>query len=166
MRWVIRSRSSSSAASMLSVPYSVKLNDLGLFTMRGLTGPQFLQTVTDQLDQLQADSGGWRPAEGTTTLLGGIPAAVAASGEGYGPDVIEVSSDFRAMNLRSVVCDTHRCHFCPAGSGLVPGWSTGPAGRRFQSRQISRCTGIHLGMSRRPGMNGMSSSSTVARPVM
>ena len=46
------------------------------------------------------------------------------------------------------------------------GWSTGPAGRRFQSRQISRCTGIHLGMSRRPGMNGMSSSSTVARPVM
>jgi allantoinase len=41
---------------MLSVPYSVELNDLGLFTMRGLTGPQFLQTVTDQLDQLYADS--------------------------------------------------------------------------------------------------------------
>ena len=41
---------------MLSVPYSVELNDLGLFTMRGLTGPQFLQTVNDQLDQLYADS--------------------------------------------------------------------------------------------------------------
>ena len=41
---------------MLSVPYSVELNDLGLFTMRGLTGPQFLQTVKDQLDQLYADS--------------------------------------------------------------------------------------------------------------
>jgi hypothetical protein len=36
--------------------YSVELNDLGLFTMRGLTGPQFLQTVKDQLDQLYADS--------------------------------------------------------------------------------------------------------------
>jgi allantoinase len=41
---------------MLSVPYSVELNDLGLFTMRGLTGPQFLQTVKDQFDQLYADS--------------------------------------------------------------------------------------------------------------
>ena len=41
---------------MLSVPYSVELNDLGLFTMRGLTGPQFLQTIKDQLDQLYADS--------------------------------------------------------------------------------------------------------------
>ena len=41
---------------MLSVPYSVELNDLGLFTMRGLTGPQFLQIVKDQLDQLYADS--------------------------------------------------------------------------------------------------------------
>jgi allantoinase len=33
---------------MLSVPYSVELNDLGIFTMQGLTGPQFVQTVTDQ----------------------------------------------------------------------------------------------------------------------
>jgi allantoinase len=41
---------------MLSVPYSVELNDLGLFTMRGLTGPQFLQAVKDQFDQLYADS--------------------------------------------------------------------------------------------------------------
>lgn len=44
------------APGMLSVPYSVELNDLGLFTMRGLTGPQFLQTIKDQLDQLYADS--------------------------------------------------------------------------------------------------------------
>jgi allantoinase len=43
---------------MLSVPYSVELNDLGIFTMQGLTGPQFVQTVTDQLDQLYADSAG------------------------------------------------------------------------------------------------------------
>jgi allantoinase len=42
---------------MLSVPYSVKLNDLGLFTMRGLTRPQFLQTVTDQLYADSASSG-------------------------------------------------------------------------------------------------------------
>jgi allantoinase len=41
---------------MLSVPYSVELNDLGLYTMRGFTGPQFLQTVKDQFDQLYADS--------------------------------------------------------------------------------------------------------------
>jgi allantoinase len=41
---------------MLSVPYSVELNDLGIFTMQGLTGPQFVQTVTDQLDQLYADA--------------------------------------------------------------------------------------------------------------
>lgn len=43
---------------MLSVPYSVELNDIGLFTMRGLSGPQFLQTVKDQFDQLYADSAG------------------------------------------------------------------------------------------------------------
>lgn len=41
---------------MLSVPYSLELNDLCLFTMNGLTGPEFLQTVTDQFDQLYADS--------------------------------------------------------------------------------------------------------------
>jgi allantoinase len=45
-----------SVPGMLSVPYSVELNDLGLFTMRGLTGPQFLQTVKDQFDQLYDDS--------------------------------------------------------------------------------------------------------------
>ena len=41
---------------MLSVPYSVELNDIGLFTFSGLTGPEFLQTVRDQFDQLYADS--------------------------------------------------------------------------------------------------------------
>jgi allantoinase len=41
---------------MLSVPYSVELNDLGIFTMHGATGAQFAQIVTDQLDQLYADS--------------------------------------------------------------------------------------------------------------
>jgi allantoinase len=41
---------------MLSVPYSVELNDLGMFGMKGFTGPQFLQMFTDHLDQLYADS--------------------------------------------------------------------------------------------------------------
>jgi allantoinase len=41
---------------MVSVPYSVELNDLGLFTMQGLTGPEFVQVIKDQLDQLHADS--------------------------------------------------------------------------------------------------------------
>ncbi|OLT37892.1 polysaccharide deacetylase [Actinomadura sp. CNU-125] len=41
---------------MLSVPYSLELNDLCLFTMNGFTGPEFLQAVTDQFDRLYADS--------------------------------------------------------------------------------------------------------------
>jgi allantoinase len=41
---------------MVSVPYSVELNDLGLFTMQGLTGPEFVQVIKDQLDQLHTDS--------------------------------------------------------------------------------------------------------------
>ncbi len=41
---------------MLSVPYSVELNDLGVFNLKGLTGPDFVQMVKDQLDQLFADS--------------------------------------------------------------------------------------------------------------
>ncbi|MFF0267757.1 polysaccharide deacetylase family protein [Kribbella sp. NPDC004536] len=40
---------------MLSVPYTVELNDLGLF-LRGLTGPDFLQMVKDQYDVLREDS--------------------------------------------------------------------------------------------------------------
>jgi allantoinase len=41
---------------MLGVPYSVELNDLGLFTMQGLRGSDFVQIVKDQLDQLYAES--------------------------------------------------------------------------------------------------------------
>lgn len=41
---------------MLSVPYSVELNDIGLFVSKGLTGPDFVRIVKDQLDQLYADS--------------------------------------------------------------------------------------------------------------
>jgi allantoinase len=41
---------------MLSVPYSLELNDLGIFTFNGFTGPEFLQLVKDQFDQLYADS--------------------------------------------------------------------------------------------------------------
>ena len=41
---------------MLSVPYSVELNDLSVFLARGLSGPEFVQLVRDQLDQLYADS--------------------------------------------------------------------------------------------------------------
>ena len=41
---------------MLSVPYSVELNDLNLFISRGLTGPAFVQVVKDQLEQLYVDS--------------------------------------------------------------------------------------------------------------
>jgi hypothetical protein len=41
---------------MLSVPYTVELNDLGLF-LRGLTGPDFLQMVKDQYDVLRDEGG-------------------------------------------------------------------------------------------------------------
>lgn len=40
---------------MISVPYTVELNDLVLFG-RGLTGPDFLQMVVDAYEQLHADS--------------------------------------------------------------------------------------------------------------
>jgi peptidoglycan/xylan/chitin deacetylase (PgdA/CDA1 family) len=41
---------------MLSVPYSVEMNDLGIFGFKGFTGPEFLQMFVDHLDQLVADS--------------------------------------------------------------------------------------------------------------
>lgn len=41
---------------LLSVPYSVEVNDLGLFITKGLTGPDFLRIVKDQVDQLYEDS--------------------------------------------------------------------------------------------------------------
>ncbi|MBV2363175.1 polysaccharide deacetylase family protein [Streptomonospora nanhaiensis] len=40
---------------LISVPYSVELNDLMLFPS-GLTGPGFVQVVKDQFDQLRADA--------------------------------------------------------------------------------------------------------------
>lgn len=40
---------------MISVPYSVELNDLLLFG-KGFTGPEFVQVVKDQYEQLRADS--------------------------------------------------------------------------------------------------------------
>ncbi|MER6917255.1 polysaccharide deacetylase family protein [Streptomyces sp. NPDC000594] len=41
---------------MLSVPYSVELNDIGLFVSKGMTGPEFVRIVKDQLDRLHADA--------------------------------------------------------------------------------------------------------------
>jgi allantoinase len=41
---------------MSSVPYSVELNDIGLFVSKSLSGPDFVQIVRDQTDQLYADS--------------------------------------------------------------------------------------------------------------
>lgn len=41
---------------VISVPYSVELNDIMLFTMQGLSGEAFLQLVKDQLDQLYKES--------------------------------------------------------------------------------------------------------------
>jgi peptidoglycan/xylan/chitin deacetylase (PgdA/CDA1 family) len=41
---------------MLSVPYSVELNDLGLFTFKNTSGPEFVRIVRDQLEQLYADA--------------------------------------------------------------------------------------------------------------
>ncbi len=43
---------------MLSVPYSVELNDIGIFVTKGLTGPDFVRMVKDQVDQLYEDSAG------------------------------------------------------------------------------------------------------------
>ena len=41
---------------MISVPYSVELNDLGMFISKGLTGPEAVQMIKDQFDQLYRDS--------------------------------------------------------------------------------------------------------------
>jgi allantoinase len=43
---------------LLNVPYSVELNDIGLFLGKSLRGPDFVQIVKDQLDQLYDDSAG------------------------------------------------------------------------------------------------------------
>lgn len=41
---------------MISVPYSVELNDLGIFLNKGFTGEDFYQMTVDYFDQLYADS--------------------------------------------------------------------------------------------------------------
>jgi peptidoglycan/xylan/chitin deacetylase (PgdA/CDA1 family) len=41
---------------MLSVPYTVELNDLGIFLSKGFTGPEFLRMFIDHFDQLYADA--------------------------------------------------------------------------------------------------------------
>lgn len=43
---------------MLSVPYSVELNDISMFVARSFTGPAFYQAVVDHFDQLYADAAG------------------------------------------------------------------------------------------------------------
>jgi peptidoglycan/xylan/chitin deacetylase (PgdA/CDA1 family) len=41
---------------MLSVPYSIEMNDITMFVSKSYTGPDFLQAVKDQVDQLYEDS--------------------------------------------------------------------------------------------------------------
>src|SRR4051794_12912122 len=41
---------------MWSVPYTVELNDLGMFLSRGMTGPAYTQAVQDAYDQLYQDA--------------------------------------------------------------------------------------------------------------
>ncbi|MEW1679389.1 polysaccharide deacetylase, partial [Streptomyces noursei] len=43
---------------MLSVPYSIEVNDISLFVGKSLSGPDFVQIVKDQLDQLHEDAAG------------------------------------------------------------------------------------------------------------
>ncbi|MBX6766487.1 MAG: polysaccharide deacetylase family protein [Actinomadura rubrobrunea] len=43
---------------MISVPYTVELNDLMLFVTSATTGPEFLRIVQDQYERLHADSEG------------------------------------------------------------------------------------------------------------
>ena len=45
-----------SVPGMYSVPYTVEVNDLGMFTMKGMTGPEGLQMIKDQFDGLLADA--------------------------------------------------------------------------------------------------------------
>lgn len=41
---------------MISVPYSIEVNDIPLFIGRNLSGPEFVRIIRDQFDQLLADS--------------------------------------------------------------------------------------------------------------
>ncbi|XYI02476.1 hypothetical protein ACMHYB_23060 [Sorangium sp. So ce1128] len=46
------------SGSMLSLPYSVELNDFAAFLERGQTGEAFAQTICDQFDVLYEDGAG------------------------------------------------------------------------------------------------------------
>lgn len=46
---------STNIPGMISVPYSIELNDVTMFIGKSLTGEQFYQMVVDQFDQLYAD---------------------------------------------------------------------------------------------------------------
>jgi peptidoglycan/xylan/chitin deacetylase (PgdA/CDA1 family) len=46
----------SGVPGLLSVPYSVELNDFALFLHRGFTGPEFVTVVRDQLERLARDA--------------------------------------------------------------------------------------------------------------
>jgi hypothetical protein len=41
---------------VISVPYSIEVNDITMFVGRNLSGPEFVRVVHDQVDQLLADS--------------------------------------------------------------------------------------------------------------
>jgi peptidoglycan/xylan/chitin deacetylase (PgdA/CDA1 family) len=45
-----------SVEGMVSVPYAQQLNDISMFVSRSYTGPDYVQMVTDHLDQLLAES--------------------------------------------------------------------------------------------------------------
>jgi len=45
-----------SVPGMISVPYSVELNDIALFVAKGFSGEDFYRIVVDQFDQLYEDS--------------------------------------------------------------------------------------------------------------
>jgi hypothetical protein len=82
-----------------------------------------------------------------------------------------VSSPGR-RETRRCRCDVRDQFECGAGPLARPGprgasWvPVGGAGGACGVRQMRPCTGIRRGMSRSPGMNGTSSRSSVAAPVM
>ncbi|MBB3045347.1 polysaccharide deacetylase family protein [Nocardioides soli] len=43
---------------LLSVPFTVEVNDLTLFVLRGHSGPELVRVVEDQVDQLRREGGG------------------------------------------------------------------------------------------------------------
>ena len=94
---------------MISVPYSVELNDLIVFA-KGTTGAEFLQMVKDQYDQLHADgaTGGRVLALALHTFVIGQPFRHRYLDEALGylaaaPDVWLTTSDDIAAHYRRAV---------------------------------------------------------------